>query len=33
LPPRYFPPRAKLAKKHALTEHAELSIFDILNTF
>jgi hypothetical protein len=31
--PCYFPPGAKLAKKHALTEHAELSIFDILNIF
>jgi hypothetical protein len=33
LPPCYFPPRAKLVKKHALTEHVKLSIFDILNTF
>jgi hypothetical protein len=31
--PCYFPPEAKLAKKHALTEHMELSVFDILNTF
>jgi hypothetical protein len=31
--PCYFPSRAKLAKKQALSEHMELSIFDILHIF
>jgi hypothetical protein len=31
--PCYFPPGAKLAKKQALSEHMDLSIFDILNIF
>ncbi|KAH9979293.1 hypothetical protein BGW80DRAFT_1248667 [Lactifluus volemus] len=33
LEPRYFPPGKKLAKKKALSGDAELSVFDILNTF
>jgi hypothetical protein len=32
-PTCYFPPGAKLAKKQALSEHMELSVFDILNIF
>ena len=33
LPPRFFPPGKKLPKKKALSENADLSIFDILNMF
>jgi hypothetical protein len=31
--PCHFPPRAKLAKKQALSKHMDLSMFDILNIF